>query len=215
MEYQSERSMKWFAYPLALVAWLLVAIYLFIFTWNALSSDPNPEWAWYLLAVAGAYLLSTFILSKVKGAWEMEVVIQVALVLGPLLWYLNDRPPYTPPVYVFMVQAGFEGEARVYFTNDESTKTKVGSEADTLYFKFDARGEMTINEDFLTVREAMQNRFYFLYPDQTRKKINVVAEGTNIPTDSTAYVAYEDSIKSTKGNIELMIWKVSRADRMK
>jgi hypothetical protein len=207
--------MKWYAYPLALVAWLLVAIYIFIFTWNFVGDAPNPTWAWLMPAVAGFYLLCTFILSKINRAWEMEVVIQVALVLGPLLWYLNDRPPYTPPVYVFMIQAGFEGEARVYFTNDEATKTKVGSEADTLYFKFDGTGEMTINEDFRTVRESIENRFYFLYPDQTRKKITVVPKGTTVPADSTAFIAYEDSTKSEKGNIELMIWKVSRADRVK
>lgn len=207
--------MKWYAYPLALVAWLLVAIYLFIFTWNALSSDPNPDWAWYLLAVAGAYLLATFILSKIKRAWEMEVAIQVALVLGPLLWYLNDRPPYTPPVYVFMIEAGFEGEARVYFTNDDATKTKVRSTADTLYFKFDAKGTMVLNEDFRTVRESMENRFYFLYPDQSRKKITVIPEGTKVAADSTAYVAFEDSTKSNNGKIEFISWRVSRADRMK
>lgn len=207
--------MKWYAYPLALVAWLLVAIYIFIFTWNFLGDETNPSWSWYLLAVAGFYFLCTFILSKVNRAWEMEVVIQVALVLGPLLWYLNDRPPYTPPVYVFMIQAGFEGDARVYFTNDESTKTKVGSEADTLYFKFDGTGEMIVNEDFRTVRESMENRFYFLYPDQTRKKITVIAKGTKVAADSTSYVAYEDSTKSDKGKIEFISWKVSRADRLK
>lgn len=211
-----ERKVKWFAYPLALVAWLLVAIYAFIFTWNYISGDPNPDWSWYLLAVAGSYLLVTFILSKLNRAWEMEVVIQVALVLGPLLWYLNERPPYKPPVYVFMIEAGFEGEARVYFTNDEATKTKVRSSADTLYFKFDGTGDMTLNEDFRMVREAMENRFFFLYPDQTRKKITVIEKGTKPPTtDSTSYVAYEDSIASTKGNIQFMQWRVSRADRVK
>jgi hypothetical protein len=207
--------MKWYAYPLALVAWLLVAVYLFIFTWNYVGDAPNPSWAWYLPAVAGCYLLCTFILSKVKRAWEMEVVIQVALVLGPLLWYLNDRPPYKPPVYVFLIEAGFEGEARVYFTNDEATKTKVRSTADTLYFKFDGKGEIVLNEDFRTVRESIENRFYFLYPDQTQKKITVVAEGTRVVPDSTTYVAYEDSTKSTKGNVEMMVWKVSRGDRVK
>jgi hypothetical protein len=211
----AESKIKWYAYPLALVAWLLVAIYIFIFTWNALSGDPNPDWAWYLPAVAGVYLIATFILSKINRAWELEVVIQVALVLGPLLWYLNDRPPYKPPVYVFLIEAGFEGDARVYFTNDEATKTQVRSTADTLYFKFDGQGEILLNEDFRTVREAIENRFYFLYPDQSRKKITVIPEGTKVVTDSTAYVAYEDSTSSDKGKINFISWKVSRADRVK
>lgn len=207
--------MKWYAYPLAIVAWLLVAVYIFISAWNLLGGADNPAWAWYLPAVAGAYLLITFILSKAGRAWELEVVIQVALVLGPLLWYLNDRPPYKPPVYVFLIEAGFEGDARVYFTNDEATKTQVRSSADTLYFKFDGRGEILLNEDFRTVREAIENRFYFLYPDQSRKQIAVVPKGTAPTADSVAYVAYEDSVSAKKGNIDFISWKVSRADRVK
>lgn len=210
-----EFKAKWYAYPLALVAWLLVAIYLFIFAWNALSGDPNPSWTWYLLAVAGAYLLTTFVLSKLNRAWEMEVVIQVALVLTPLLWYLNQREPYTPPVYVFLIEAGYEGEAKVYFSNDEATKTQVRSTADTLFFKFDGDGEILLNEDFRTVRDAMENRFYFLYPDQTRKKISFVPKGTTPAADSTVYVAYEDSTASKKGVINFISWQVSRADRVK
>lgn len=207
--------MKWYAYPLALVAWLLVAIYIFIFAWNFISNDPQPDWGWYMLVIAGAYLLSSFILSKLNRAWEMEVVIQVALVLGPLLWYLNQREPYRPPVYVFMIEAGFEGEARVLFTNDDATKTQVRSTADTLYFKFDNTGKIVLNEDFRTVREAIENRFYFLYPDQTRKKIAVVPKGTQPTADSTSFVAYEDSTASSNGKISFMSWQVQRADKVK
>lgn len=207
--------MKWYAYPLALVAWLLVGIYLFIFTWNALSGDPTPGWAVYLLAVAGGYLICSFILSKLHRAWELEVVIQVALVLGPLLWYLNDRPAYKAPVYVFLIEAGFEGEARVLFTNDDATKTQVRSTADTLYFKFDGNGRIVLNEDFRTVRESIENRFYFLYPNQSKKKITVVPKGTKPVADSATFVAYEDSTATTKGKIEFISWQISRADRVK
>jgi hypothetical protein len=207
--------MKWYAYPLALVAWLLVAIYIFIFAWNFISDDPQPIWGWYMLAVAGVYLIASFILSKLGRAWELEVVIQAALVLGPLLWYLNQRDPYKPPVYVFLIEAGFEGEARVLFTNDDATKTQVRSTADTLYFKFDNTGKIVLNEDFRTVREAMQNRFYFLYPDRTQKKIAVIPKGTNPAADSTVFVAYEDSTASSKGKISFITWQVKRADKLK
>ncbi len=207
--------MKWYAYPLALVAWLLVAIYAFISIWNYVGDTPNPNWAWYMPAVAGVYLLVSFILSRINRAWELEVVIQVGFVLGPLLWYLNDRPPYKPPVYVFMIDAGFEGDAQVIFTNDDKTKTKIRSTADTLYFKFDADGRIVLNEDFRTVREAIENRFYQLYPDLSRKKIAFVPEGTQSSSDSTAFIAYEDTLASTKGKIEFITWKVSRADRVK
>ena len=181
--------MKWYAYPLAIVAWLLIAIWLFIAGWNYISNTSLPDWHFWFLIVAGSYLAFSVILSKLNVSWELDAFIQVAFVLGPLLWYLNQRPGYTPPVYVFLIEAGYEGEARVDFSNEETTETKVRSTADTLYFKFTGQGRILLNEDFRTVREAISTRFYYLYPDGTQKKINVVAEGANVVSDSTSFVA--------------------------
>lgn len=206
--------MKWYAYPLAIVAWLLVAIWIFIFTWNYLGDSAQPGWAYLLLVVAGVYLFISFILSYFKLAWELDVFLQVGLILGPLLWYLNQREPYTPPVYVFLIEAGFEGDAQVRFTNDEATKPQVRTVADTLYFRFDKKGRILLNEDFRTVRESMENRFYYLYPDGSRKKINVVTKGAAVRPDSTIFVAYEDTIASTRGSIQFITWKVARADKI-
>lgn len=205
--------MKWYAYPLALVAWLLVAVYIFIFSWNYLGDAASPDWSYWLLVVAGFYLLVSILLSKFNLAWELDGLIQVALVLGPLLWYLNLREPYKPPVYVFLIEAGYEGEARVMFTNDEATKTQVRSTADSLYFRFDGQGKILLNEDFRTVRDAIENQFYFLYPDGSRKKINVIAKNSKVTRDTINYVAYEDTIVSSKGNIQYISWKITRADR--
>lgn len=207
--------MKWYAYPLALVAWLLVAIFLFIEAWNWLGNANNPEWVFYLLVAAGIFLGVTAILSRLKFAWELEVLIQVVLVLGPLLWYFNQREPYKPPVYVFFIEAGYTGEARVTFTNDEATKTQVRSTADTLFFRFNGEGQMVLNEDFRTVKESIENRWYYLYPDGSRKKIKVVLKA-NVPVgDTVNYVAFEDTIASDKGKINFIAWQLQRADRLK
>lgn len=205
--------MKWYAYPLALVAWLLVAVYILIFAWNFLGDSANPEWSYWLLVVAGFYLGISAVLSKVKLAWELDGLIQVAVVLGPLLWYLNQREPYKPPVYVFLIEAGYEGEARVMFTNDDATKTQVRSTADTLYFRFDGQGKILLNEDFRTVRAAMGNQFYYLYPDNSCKKIDVVLKNSVIVPDSLRFIAFEDTLVSEKGNIQYISWEISRADR--
>lgn len=208
--------MKWYAYPLALVAWLLLAIWIFIFTWNYIGSSAMPPWHYWMLAFTGTYLFISFVLSKFNLSWELDAFIQVVFVLGPLLWYLNQRPPYKPPVYVFMIEAGYEGEARVSFAQkEEEMETKVRSTADTLYFKFDGDGEIFLNEDFRTVREAISSRFYFLYPDGSTKKIHVVSKDATIQPDSTVYVAYEDTVVSVKGNIHYISWEVVRADRAK
>jgi hypothetical protein len=206
--------MKWYAYPLALVAWLLVAIWTFIFIWNWLGDAAQPEWAYLMLVVAAAYIGISVVLSKLNLAWELDGLIQVAFVLGPLLWYLNLRDPYKAPVYVFLIEAGYEGEAQVKFTNDEATKPQVRSTADTLFFRFDKKGQMVLNEDFRTVRDGIENQFYFLYPDGTRKKIRFIPEGTTVQPDSTQFVSFTDSIAAEKGKIEFMTWKIQRADKV-
>ncbi|HTF04568.1 MAG TPA: hypothetical protein VK826_11105 [Bacteroidia bacterium] len=206
--------MKWYAYPLALVAWLLVAIYIFIFTWNYIGDHARPDWDYFLLIVAAIFLGVSFVLTRFKFAWELEVVIQVVFVLGPLLWYLNQREPYRPPVYVFMIEAGYTGEVRATFTNDENTKTQVRSTADTLYFRFNGEGQILLNEDFRTVREAVASRFYFLYPDGSRKKIAIVNKNAVVKADSTSFSAYEDTLHSVKGKIEYISWQLQRSDRL-
>lgn len=205
--------MKWYAYPLALVAWLLVAIFIFIFAWNFIGDSKSPDWDYWLLIIAGSFLAISFVLSKLNFAWELEVLIQVAFILGPLLWFLNDREPYKEPVYVFLIDAGYEGDVRVFFANNDATKTQVRSTSDTLFFRFDAQGEILLNEDFRTVRDAISNRFYYLYPDGSRKKINVVQKNSVVAQDTIHYVAYEDTLVSEKGNIQFITWKISRADR--
>lgn len=206
--------MKWYAYPLAIVAWLLLGIYVLIFVWNYIGDGAMPEWSYWMLIVSGSYLIVSLALSKFNLAWELDGLIQVVCVLGPLLWYLNQREPYKEPVYVFLIEAGYEGDAVVSFTDDERTETKVRSAADTLYFRFDGQGRILLNEDFRTVRDALSYRFYFLYPDGSRKKINVVPKNSIVAPDSINYVAYEDTLVSEKGNIRYMNWKIARADRV-
>jgi hypothetical protein len=204
--------MKWYAYPLALVAWLLVAIYLFVLAWNMIGDHAVPTWNIYLLYVAGGFLLSSAVLSKLNLSWELDVFLQAALVLGPLLWYLNDRDPYKAPVYVFLIEAGYTGDVRVEFLHGENAKTKVGSVADTLFFRFDNQGEITLNEDFRTVRNSLEKNFFYLYPDGTKKKLNAIKKGETVISDSTSYVFWEDTLAADKGQTKFMVMKLRRAD---
>lgn len=207
--------MKWYAYPLAMVAWLLVACALFIAAWNWLGDAQNPWWLIGMFGVAGIFLGICFILTRLKFAWELEVLIQVVLVLGPLLWYLNQREPYRPPVYVFFIEAGYTGEVRSTFSNDDATKTQVRSTADTLYFRFDNDGQILLNEDFRTVQESIENRFFYVYPDGSRKKIDLIPKGSVVPADSTRFVGYVDTVASVKGKINYISWQLQRTDRLK
>ncbi|MCK6640262.1 MAG: hypothetical protein L6Q81_09250 [Bacteroidia bacterium] len=204
--------MKWYAYPLALVAWLLIAIFLFIIAWNLIGDHSIPDWSYYLLYISGGFLLSSFILAKISLSWELDVFIQAALVLGPLLWYLNERDPYKAPVYVFLIEAGYTGDVKVEFLHDENSKTKVGSTADSLFFRFNSQGEILLNEDFRTVRESLERNFYYLYPDGTRKKLESIKKGETVVSDSTRYIFWEDTLAADKGQTQYMIMKLRRAD---
>lgn len=206
--------MKWYAYPLALVAWLLIAIYLFILAWNMIGDHTVPTWNIYLVYVAAGFLVSSAVLSKLNLSWELDVFIQAALVLGPLLWYLNDRDPYKAPVYVFLIEAGYTGDVRVEFQHDENAKTKVGSVADTLFFRFDNQGGILLNEDFRTVRSSLVNNFFYLYPDGTKKKLNAIKKGETVSSDSTRYVFWEDTLAADKGQTKFMLMKLRRADKV-
>ncbi|MFM2017980.1 MAG: hypothetical protein RL007_1636 [Bacteroidota bacterium] len=204
--------MKWYAYPLALVAWLLIAIYLFILAWNLIGDHAVPEWSIYFIYISASFLLCSFILAKLKLSWELDVFLQAALVLGPLLWYLNERDPYKAPVFVFLIEAGYTGDVRVEFKHDDNSKTKVGSTADSLFFRFNNEGEILLNEDFRTVRESLENNFYYLYPDGTRKKLQAIKKGETVASDSTRFVFWEDTLAADKGQTKFMIMKLRRAD---
>lgn len=205
--------MKWYGYPLALVAWLLIAIFLFIVAWNLIGDHAIPAWSFYFLYIAGSFLLCSFILAKLDLSWELDVFIQAALVLGPVLWYLNERDPYKAPVYVFLIEAGYSGDVKVEFLHDENAKTKVGSTADTLFFRFNSQGEILLNEDFRTVRESMERNFYYLYPDGTRKKLQAIKKGETVASDSTRFIFWEDTLAADKGQTKFMRLKLRRADK--
>jgi hypothetical protein len=207
--------MKWYSAPVSLLAYLLVVIFLFSMAWHSISGNEMAAYWWYVPAAAGGYLLFAFILQLLKFDWELEVLIQVALVLGPLLWYLNQREPYQPPVYVFIVKSDYEGELQVNFAEENELKTRVRSDADTLYFAFDDNGRILVREDYNMVLDALHNRLYTVNRGGVKKKILTVKENQAVPADSVNTMARMVKTNTDKGRIKSIELKVGKSTTLK
>jgi hypothetical protein len=161
--------MKWYSMPIALVAYAILAVLIFVTIFNRIT-DEWPSQFWLILgAIACIYLLIAFILSQFKIQWEVAVLIQVILVLGPILWMVNNKEPYRLPVFVFLVPPDYTGKLEIRFSNDK--QPQVRKAADTLFFAFDADGRIQLQEDYRMVKTAMQKNCYYLFPDRSIKKI--------------------------------------------
>src|SRR3569623_480870 len=105
--------MKFYRYPLAVVAYTLLAIFGLAYCYHYLGKLHMATYWYYFPAGAAFYLLLSLLLSKIKLQWEWDVAVQVALVLAPVLWYVNIKEPYKRPVYIFIVNSGYRGNLDV------------------------------------------------------------------------------------------------------
>lgn len=203
--------MKFYRYPLAIVSYALLAIFLLAFLWNWLAKAPLEAYWYYFPAGAGIYLLLSFILSKLKLQWEWDAVIQVMLVLAPVLWYVNIKEPYKRPVYMFMVKSGYTDKLDIYFDHGKDAITNANSTADTLYFKFDDNGEILLNEEEDYVKKCMHEHLYYIHPDKSKEKI-FPARANAIPADSTKTFVLDDSTEMADGKIHVIHYHLSRGN---
>ncbi len=208
------RTMKFYKYPLAIVSYALLVIFLLACGWNGLAhSKLEPYW-YYFPEGAGIYLVIAFVLSKLNIQWEWDVVIQVAFVLAPVLWYVNIKEPYKHPVYIFVVNSGYRGKLDVIFNLEKDAPTNAHSTADTLYFNFDENGEILLNEDVAFIRDAMKNHLFFLYPNASKTRIPF-AEKNALPSDTTTEVLVADSMETDKGRMKVMHYRLDFPQKLR
>lgn len=205
--------MKWYTMPLAIVAYSMLVVLGFAALFNYIGGTPISLF-WQIIGItAVAYLVLAFILSKLNIHWEITVLIQVALVLGPVLYFVNNNEPYRPPVFVFVVNPGFDGPLEITFK--ETAETQVKKRADTLFFPFDVEGKIQLQEDYRMVKVAMETNCYFMYTDRTRVRIPFVRSRAMLPADSTkkVLVARESEAEGTK--MKLLRYEVRKAGDVK
>jgi hypothetical protein len=195
--------MKFYRYPLALVSYSLIGIFLIVLAWHRLGGNAMETFWYYFPAGAAFYLVIAFVLSKLNFQWEWDTAIQVAFVLAPVLWYVNIKDPYKRPVYIFIVKEDYKGNLDVNFNLEKDAPTNARSTADTLYFTFDDDGQILLNEDATYIKESMRKRLFFLYPDTKKKRVQF-ADKNKLPADTTQKVLVEDSVEVEKGRLKAM-----------
>ncbi|CAN5912853.1 hypothetical protein BH11BAC7_BH11BAC7_29220 [soil metagenome] len=199
--------MKFYRYPLALVAYALLAIFVLAYAWNWLGDAAMETYWYYFPAGAAIYLLIAVLLSKLNIQWEWDVALQVACVLAPVLWYVNIKDPYKRPVYMFMVKSEYRGKIDVYFDHGKNAVTNANSTADTLYFKFDDNGEILLNEDVQYVKQCMHEHLYLIFPDKHKQK--VLPAKTNLQAvDSTQVFLVDDSLEMEEGKVHVIHYRI-------
>jgi hypothetical protein len=207
------RAVKFYRYPIAIVAYALLAIFVLAFAWNWLGNAVLETYWYYFPAGAAVYLFIAFILSKAKAQWEWDVAIQVACVLAPVLWYVNIKEPYKRPVYIFIVKSGYTGKLDVLFNHAKDAPTNAKSSKDTLYFKFDDEGEILLNEDAEYIKECMHKHLFYLHPDARKEKI-MPAQLNKLPADTTKPVLVDGKIEAEKGKMNVMHYTLDYPQRL-
>jgi hypothetical protein len=206
--------MKFYKYALSLVAYALLGIFILAMAYFWLG-DKTPDVSWYYFpAGAAILLLCSFILAKLKLEWELDVVLQVAIVLGPVIWYVNQRETYKRPVYIFVINPLYTGDLDIVFNLDKNAETNAHKIADTLYFKFDEQGKIVLNEDAEYIRESMQKRLVILHPDG-KKEIVPFVNKDSFPPDTLHKIVMEDTIIAEKGRMKEMRYRVNYPQRIK
>jgi hypothetical protein len=205
--------MKWYSMPVAVVAYSMLVVLGFAALFNYIGGSPLSTF-WYVIGIiAAAFLVAAFILSKINLHWEITVLIQVALVLGPVLYFVNNNEPYKAPVFVFVVNPGYDGPLEITFK--ETAETQVKKRADTLFFPFDVEGKIQLQEDYRMVKAAMETNCYFMYTDRSRDRIPFVRSRTMLPADSTKKVLISGESEVQGSKMKLLKYEVKKAGEVK
>ncbi len=207
--------MKFYRYPLSVIAYALLGIYLFAAAYHKLADKVMEDYWLYFPAGAGIYLLIAFVLSKLNIQWEWDVAIQVAFVLGPVLWYVNQREPYKRPEYIFVVKSGYTGPLDIYFSQAEDAKTHVRSTADTLYFRFDDRGDIQLNEEAEYVEQSLEKNLFYLYDDRTKKRVTFAPDTLRLPADTTKPVLIKLAPETEKGRMNVLHYRLGYPQQLR
>ncbi|MCU0436105.1 MAG: hypothetical protein MUC87_21795 [Bacteroidia bacterium] len=206
-------KLKWYSMPIAIVAYSMIVVTGFVWLWNYIA-DTQVSQFWYIIAgIAGIYLVLAFLLSLINLHWELTVLLQVALVLGPLLYFINNNEPYRPPVFVFLVNSGYTGPLEITFK--ESSETQVKKRTDTLYFPFDVEGKLQLQEDYRMVKAAMEKNCYYLYTDRSRELIPYISKQQSIPADTLKKVLVSRPSETKGAKMQVLKYQVEKAGRVK
>jgi|GEM_PF-3436028 len=152
--------MKWYAYPIAVTAY---CIFVALFVVGLINSwEYSSFWLW-AGAAAIVYLGVAFLLALTKWSDELKVALQVALILTPLIMLVNEKQEEPKQVRLYVVPENFEGRLNIIFASPKEMLMR--SDADTLYFRFDTLGRVTVADDYRRVMDDMRTHLFYQLRD--------------------------------------------------
>ncbi len=203
------KPQRWFGMPIALVAYVMLAVWLVTLIMQVALGDWPSNFMHGVGVLALVYLLAAFILHKLDWPFEGAVAAQVVLVLTPLIIMVNLREPERDPVFVFVMPRGYTGPLEINFV--DINEMKVRNSADTLYFAFNEEGRIALWEDYKLVRNAMRNNLRVAFANNKTESVLYLEKQENFPADTNRVVVKEDSTIAAKGKMVKMTYYVGRA----
>ncbi|MBI3509244.1 MAG: hypothetical protein HY064_01170 [Bacteroidetes bacterium] len=202
--------MKFYKYPLSLVAYAVLFVFAASYGYHRLGKMEMAHF-WYLFpACAAGFIFCSFVLSKITMPWELDVILQVAIVLAPVLYIINQREEYRQPVFIFVMEPGYHGTLQIHFNTDKNAPMNARSTADTVYFRFDEYGRILLNEEALYVQKMMKKNLFIFYPDHTKQHIPFVDKNRK-PDKNFEIVVMEDSAVMKKGRMDAIYYSVNNS----
>lgn len=205
--------MKWLLSPLSVLAAILFvvlgALWYFIFR-----HDAHLSLGFYVgVGCIPVFLLAAFILSKVRLIDEWKVGVQVALVIAPLITLVQTRDPERQQTFVMIVPYKYTGPLQINFVELKKPYDKLN--VDTVYFRFDDHGKITLSQPYKMMREAMEGHCCYIEPDHSLLPLRFYPNRHLLPTDTTRVVLMQDTVIDKNGRITQLKYFVDKPQHLR
>ncbi|TND01794.1 MAG: hypothetical protein FD123_4170 [Bacteroidetes bacterium] len=192
--------MKWYAYPIAITAYCIYVSMLVAGVFIHFEYSENWYWA---CGIGVVFLGIAFGLSKVGWSDELKVGLQVALILSPLIYLVNQKTPEQKQVRIFLVPQDYTGKLHIRFVPPEEVRAK--QDGDTVYMKFDERGRLALSGVYRKVNDDMATRLF--YADSTGRMTPIrFASAGNLPADTSKAVLVAGDSEYESGKVKGMTY---------
>lgn len=201
--------MKWFTYPIAVVAYCIFAAMLLAGIFNGFHYSGFWLWA---VGAALVFLLAAFLLTKVSWSDEGKVALQIALCLAPLILMSNFTENKKKQVRLFIVPENYTGKLQITFVSPRELKQT--SKSDSVVVQFDERGKTFSSDDYRRVMRDIEN--HLCYRSKAGQIIPIqYADRDKLPADTARLVCTYISSDLREGRLANLYYEINKAGRLK
>lgn len=200
--------MKWFTYPIAVVAYCIFAAMLVAGIFNGFNYSQFWFWA---VGAALLFLVAAFLLTKVSWSDEGKVALQIALCLAPLILMSNFTENKKKQVRLFVVPENYTGKLQITFVSPREMKQT--SKSDSVVVVFDENGKTFSSDDYRRVMRDMEN--HLCYRSKSGKITPIMfADQDKRPADTAQLVCTYISSDLREGRLSHLYYNIDKAGRI-